>query len=124
MGKLGYHTSFLKNLLLRIERAAKGTVHFVDGDHSAQLDVAIIISFDYSGLDVLPGYSSSLEGRQWITIAEDGSHSRNKRYKSMLDQIIKRARDEKSFLVNIPTVLGFTFSSIEELDMKLAIGGY
>jgi sigma54-dependent transcription regulator len=109
---------------LRIEKAAKGTVHFVDGDHSAQLDVAIIISFDYSGLDVLPSYSSRLEDRQWITIAEDGSHSRNKRYKSMLDQIIKRARDEKSFLVNIPTVLGFTFSSIEELDMKLAIGGY
>ena len=42
----------------------------------------------------------------------------------MLDQIIKRARDEKSFPINIPTVLGFTFFSIEELDMKLAIAGY
>ena len=125
MGKLGYHTSFLKNLLLRIEKAAKGTVRFIDEDDKTRLDVAVIFSFDFSTYfsHNLSQTLNESERRQWFTIAEDRSHSRNRRYMSILNYIIDGAM-ALAVPLSIPTVLGFTFSSIEELDMKLSINGY
>ena len=128
MGKLGYHTSFLKNLLLRIERAAKGAVRFTEDRYSARLEVLIIFSFDFSRFSVSASPSDILrptdEKRQWIRIAESDASSRNKRYRSILDYLIKQSSDKQSFQLNILPTLGFGFSSIEELDMKLAIAGY
>ena len=119
--KLGYHTSFLKNLLLRIEKAAKGTVRVIDENDRTCLDISIIFDFGAYSRNLSQIFNGSLSQCHWYTIAEDKSHSCNLRYISILNYIVKSALDTKSFL---PTVLGFTFSSIEELDLKLTINGY
>lgn len=128
MGKLGYHTSFLKNLLLRIERAAKGAVRFTEDRYSARLEALIMFSFDFSRFSVSASPSDILRPidgkRQWIRIAESDASSRNRRYRSILDYLIKQSSDKQSFQLNVLTALGFEFSSIEELDMKLTIAGY
>lgn len=119
--KLGYHTSFLKNLLLQIEKAAEGAVRVIDENDRTCLDISIIFDFGTYFHNSSQIFNGSLPQCHWYTVAEDRSHSRNLRYISILNYIVKSALDTKSFL---PAVLGFTFSSIEELDLKLTINGY
>ena len=125
--KFGYHTSFLKNLLSRVEQAAKGNIRFIDDRREARLEIKIFFSFD--GFPYIYGsdiYNKPVE--HWFTFASDCSHSRNKRYMSILNIIVNQTSNIYMRLTStgtaISNMLGFEFSSIEELDMKLTIAGY
>ena len=121
MGRRGYHTSFLKNLLLRVEKAAGGLLRFVDEKSQASLDIAVIVNMGPYLSDVYLDYDRP----HWISISQSGASSANKRYMHILESLVRRpeGQDVRPIL-SASKALGFEFSSIEELNMKLTVMGY
>lgn len=111
----GYSTSYLRSLLVRLEKASHGFLRFSDRDKQASFDIAVFAR----------GFWEQDEPakKEWHALTCSSVHSRHRRYISILNALIGEFSDDNKSFLDLRKMFGFGFGSVEELELALSARG-